>query len=86
MSKFSQVMALTAGTGSDVEVRFDPCLWLHYKGKWGTIVTPSAQPWYWTAETPVSRSPCLRACAQWWPETHKWPPETDAEQETWKTL
>ena len=40
----------------------DPCLWLWFRGDWGSDGPPgpSYQGWYHRAECPVSRSPLLR--------------------------
>lgn len=47
----------------------DPCRWLCFKGNWGATQAMSQQRWFYTAETPVSRTAWQRLFFHFWPET-----------------
>lgn len=46
----------------------DPCDWLFFRGEWGQTPAIIQQSWYWTAESPVSRTPLQRLFFHHWPE------------------
>lgn len=46
----------------------DPCRWVFFRGEWGQTDAPIIQPWFHTAEPPVSRTTLLRLFGHFWPE------------------
>ena len=57
------------GGGWPRVVTDDPCRWLFWRGEWGQTDAPILQPWFHTAEPPVSRTALLRLFGHFVPET-----------------
>lgn len=49
----------------------DPCRWLFFRGEWGETDAPIIQPWFLTAEPPLSRTALLRLFGHFWPEPRR---------------